>query len=243
MNIRFFFYFFTYLSMKERILDTWREYENKTEKKKGSASMISHITLAALLAALPVKWNTSSEYSQDLFVGNPIEMKHSDTNAKESIETDKEQLFKNAVAKAIRPINNLKSIPVGGVPLVYNESYEWKMPMSIDFFPKEINVPKLPYTIIVIGEKMFAISPDLWFQVDKMYLDEKSFYVHVTGEVFGIETGKEISKSKESELWEYLAKLYFKWTDVFYIMTTPKEIPKAYQKECIRNLEKINTKK
>jgi len=85
---------------------------------------------------------------------------------------------------------------------------------------------------------MFVITPDLWFVVDKMYMDKDKFYVHVTHPVLGIE--KEIIKSKESELGAYLAKLYFKWETVNYMLSTVREIPKADQAKELQALKNLN---
>lgn len=101
--------------------------------------------------------------------------------------------------------------------LSYNSKPTGTYPTKIDFFPKEMKADKLPYTIVQVGEKMFMIKPDVGFEVDDMYIDDKAFYVKVSKNTLLGEVAKTTSKTKEDELGEYLWKLYSQGEDGRYL--------------------------
>ena len=65
----------------------------------------------------------------------------------------------------------------------------------------------LPFTIVIIGKTMYVVTPELGFAVDKMYIDEKSFTIAVSQNTIFGEIRKEVSKSKNKEMPDYLTRL------------------------------------
>jgi hypothetical protein len=70
-----------------------------------------------------------------------------------------------------------------------------------------------------------------------MYLDEKAFYIRVTG-ALGI--SDEISKSKAVELPTYLEKLRTQGKNGNYILSKVYEIPTAYHDKYFTLLDEFN---
>lgn len=162
------------------------------------------------------------------------------TDAKESIEFSDEELFKKAVAQALGPINRLKDIPPWWIPLIYEQTPQGNRPKTIDIFPKEMMADKLPFTIVQIGEKMYAVTPDVWFQVDDVYVDAESFHVIACKSTILGDIHITASKTKDEEMGIYLLKLYSQWEDGRYKWSTVQEIPKSYQKTFLEEFDKLN---
>ncbi|MFA6256067.1 MAG: hypothetical protein WC606_02680 [Candidatus Absconditabacterales bacterium] len=220
-----------------KVLEPYNKEKDK-KKKQSKGGILAQITITALLAILPMSAKTTAFQADAALQENAYD------SAKESVELNNETLFKNAVKQALAPINSLKNIPAGGIPLKYPPSYTGDLPKTIDFFPKEMKAEKLPFSLIRIGTKMFLIVPDLGFEIDEMYMDEKAFYIRVVGNILfgGIKIHKEISKSKEEELPSYLEKLRSQGKNGKYAFSTVYEIPGIYQKTYIKDLEKCNTR-
>lgn len=166
----------------------------------------------------------------------------SEIESKEKISD--EQLFKNAVAKSLKPINKLTDIPIGWIPLLYENLPKSNLPKTMDIFPKEMKAEHLPYTIIQLGDKMFKVTPHIIgknFEVDDISMDKEKFYVVVSqGSIIGDIMHKTVSKTKDKEMWVYLYKLYTQWVHGDYPWSTVVEIPKINQKKFLADFNKLN---
>lgn len=216
-----------------------------SEKSEKKHDLLPHIRtcIAALLMIAPSMDMQSEAPDTAITTKQPSTIFYTqEKNAsQENIEVNEELLFKSTVTQALRSVNSLKSVPEWGIQLKYPQSYTWNLPRSIDFFPKEIKKETIPYTIIRIWEKMFMVSPDLWFEADKMYIDKDAFYVHVVKKVrWTAIAGKEIAKSKEKGLPDYLYKLFTQWESWHYPLSRVRAIPKEHQKAALEALAKLN---
>lgn len=215
-----------------------REYP---DEKGASSPKISQLKsyIAALLMLVPSmniqSWNI--EKSQKAEYPTAYQ---SLVESNEAVEMSDKDLFKNASAKAFFSINSLKEIPEGGIVLSYEQTPQGTYPKTINIYPKEILADELPYTVIQLGEKMYVVSPDMWFKVEEMYIDATTFYVVVTmNTIFG-DVSKTTSKNKEDELWEYLWRLWSEGEDGRYLGSTVKEVPKNLQKAFLEEFNKLN---
>ncbi len=204
-----------------------------TETIKSKKSPIINYIKFILLWSLILTNPDFSKSSNENFKQNDI------SNSIESREIDKRDLIKNAVAKAIEPINDLNQIPEWGLELKYDWTYSTDLPDKINFFPKEIKWESLWFTLIQIWEKLFLVKPDLWFKITEMYLDSKWFHTTVESNTL-IVIRKTVSKNKEKELWEYIAKLYIEWEEWKYTLSEVNEIEPERQAEAIKKLDEIN---
>lgn len=235
-------YRFIFIHAPMNILESGNEGAYKNGKQN-TIWVLKYIAITALLAILPLTGKTTASKTDAMkVVTHQVDMSTTEDvsdSVQKSIEMSDEQLFKAVVAKALDPISDLKKIPKGWISLIYPSSYTWNLPKTIDFFPKEIKAETLPFTIIKIGTKMFLITPDLWFKVDEMYLDDEAFYIRVIG-VLGI--SKEISKSKAVELPTYLEKLRTQGKNGSYALSTVYEIPTWYHDTYMKLLDEFNKK-
>lgn len=215
-----------------------REY---TDEKGASSPKISQLQsyIAALLMLVPsmtihswiIEKSQKAEYPTAYQL--PVE-------SNEAVEVSDKDLFKQASEKAFFSINSLKEIPQGGLVLSYEQTPQWPYPKTINIYPKEMIADKLPYTVIQMGEKMYVVSPDMWFEVDKMYIDATTFYVVVSmNTIFG-EVSKTTKKNKQDELWEYLWRLWSEGEKGRYLGSTVKEVPKNLQKKFLEEFNKLN---
>lgn len=220
-------------------LDILQPGENK--KPKQNISPFTKIALMAMLA-LPISWNTiTHNRDKDLAPSWQIDEPKNDNAANESLDIISEQLFKAAVAQALAPINDLQDIPAGGIPLKYPASGAENLPTTINFYPKKMIAKTLPFTIIMIGRTMYVATPELGFAVDDMYIDEKSFNIAVSqNTVFG-EIRKEVSKTKNKEMPDYLARLLKEGAGGKYIWSSIQVVTsKEGQTEYFRKLNELN---
>ncbi len=153
-----------------------------------------------------------------------------------SLDIISEQLFKTAVAEALAPINDLQDIPAWWIQLKYPPTAAEKLPNTINFYPKKMFAEKIPFTIITIGKIMYVVSPDLGFMVDDMYIDEISFHIAVSQKTLLWNIRKTVSKSKNKEMPNYLARLLNEWEKWRYmwssliVVTSPEEQLKYFKK-------------
>jgi len=224
-------------------------------QKSSKTKYILHIALASLLAVLPIRVNAINN-NKDTMFGTEVyagetwlsdttfvweKQDNQDNENTESIEVQNERMFKSAVATALRNINSLKDIPAGWIPLHYPNGYVGNLPKTIDFFPKEIKATNLASSLITIGNRMFLITPDLWFFIEKMYMDSLGFHSVVKRPWFFFDMTKTVSKNKTTELPDYLRRLYTEGESGYYLFSTVKEIPEAqqiYYKKVLDNANK-----
>ena len=179
--------------------------------------------------------------SEDMAMSKyPFQKNLSTITINESVDVTNEQAFIDAVALSLKPIKKLTDIPTSWLVLKYTQMPTGIYPKTINFYPKEIKADKLPYTVVQVGEKMFVVKPDMWFEVDDMYVDDKAFYVKVVSNTMFGDVIKTTSKTKEDELGEYLWKLYSQGEDGRYLWSTVKEIPKNAQKVFLEEFNKLN---
>lgn len=88
---------------------------------------------------------------------------------------------------------------------------------------------------------MYVATPELGFAVDDMYIDEKSFNIAVSqNTVFG-EIRKEVSKTKNKEMPDYLARLLKEGAGGKYIWSSIQVVTsKEGQTEYFRKLNELN---
>ena len=220
--------------------------EHSDEKNEKSSKKIWNIRVytAALLMLIPSinvqSESNSKEQNQSMFASYQ-KQHHSIIDMNETVEQlSDEYLFKKTIAKSFGPINSLKSIPAGGVMLKYDQVPQGTYPKTVDIFPKEMIADKLPYTIIQLWEKMFVVTPDMWFEVDKISFDTDGFHVVVSMDSRFGKITKTTSKDKKSELWEYLRKLWSEGADGRYLGSTVTEISKNNQKVFLEAFNKFN---
>lgn len=222
-------------------LDELLPEENKKPKQNQGNAAIK-IAIMALLA-LPISWNTSTDSrDKDSVLSWQVdEQKNKNIVMDESLDVVSEQLFKTAVAEALIPINDLQDIPVWGIPLKYQSSVAENLPKTIDFYPKKMVAKTLPFTIVIIGKTMYVVTPELWFAVDKMYIDEKSFTIAVSQNTIFGEIRKEVSKSKNKEMPDYLTRLLTEGEKWHYIWSSVKVITsREVQAEYLKKLNELN---
>ncbi len=231
-----------FLFERKKIVDMEKKEHMKAVNEQPSKKLFDiRSYIAALLMLIPSMHAqsvvNSNEQNASLFAAY---QKHPNTGIEmnETIEISDEELFKAIFAKAIGPINKLTDIPAGWIVLSYPSSTT--LPKTIDFFPKKMIADKLPYSVLKIGEKMFTVTPDMWFEVDDMYIDATEFTVVVSMDSRLGEITKTTSKNKEDELWEYLRKVYSEGADGRYLGSTVKEIPKSLQKMFLEEYNKLN---
>lgn len=156
----------------------------------------------------------------------------------EDIETPEKKVFKIALFEALKGMDSLTQIKEAWVSLVYKgltQKQEKELPKTINFFPKEMHVAELPYSIIEVGTKIFKITPSFWMRIDNISMDKNYFHVKV-----GWMT---VSKDKKNKLWEYLWRLYTQWEFGNYTLSNAKRIMPGDREKELKKLNNLNDPK
>lgn len=216
------------------------EQENKKPKQNTGSVVVKIAIMAAI--SLVISWNTLVDIDEkNTYTQWQVDEPKNDNAMDESLDIISEQMFKAAVAQALAPINDLQDIPAWGIPLKYPPSAAENLPTTINFYPKKMIAKTLPFTIIMIGKTMYVATPEYGFAVDKMYVDEKSFNVAVSRETMLGEIRKEVSKSKNKEMPDYLARLLKEGAGGKYIWSSITVVTsKEGQTEYFRKLNEAN---
>ena len=203
-------------------------------KQKEKSPLKFNLKIAAASLFLLISWWPSLGVSQD-FKGGKNESTYVN-DAKESEQMSDEELFKTAVAEALKKITDLTQIPKWWIPLKYKELPEWDLPKTINFFPKEVLVKEwIPYSIVEIGTQTFKVTPRAWLKIQKIFLDKSGYHV-VAG---GISASKDIEEEMEIYLW----KLYEKWEFWYYLWSTVTRVWVLERAKVLKELEVFNTQK
>lgn len=198
------------------------------------AWLVKNIAVSLFLSLSPVVYPTSlpSGANNDAAVQSVARStnNHHDislNDAHESIETQEESVFRRSVSSAMMKYKSLSSIPTKGILIEYPKGYEWKFPKNINFFPKKIEAHETyPYSLIVLGDKMFKVTPSVG-EIKDMSLDEETFTTIVKIGIFTkrIKKYKADKPNGEDGLPEYLWKLYHQWESGSYRWSSVQEIP------------------
>jgi len=217
-----------------RLEKTLLERETQEQSCCPKAGLVKHIAVSLLLSLSPVVYPTSIKTSSNsgvvaqsssIATNNDKDIALHD--AHESIEAQEESIFRRSISSTMMQYDSLHTVPQNGIPIEYPKGYQWKLPKTINFFPKKIKANETyPYSLIVLGEKMFKITPSLG-EIKDMKLDEETFTTIVKVGAF-TKTVKKYKADKpngEDGLPEYLWKLHHQWERGSYRWSSVQEIP------------------